>query len=141
MATVNLNASTRFNASRFMEKQLLDHFFRGQNIPSPQLFLALYISDPTDEDIVTEVQGGAYARRPVSFSEPVHVNDKTSIVNDLEVRFPTASADWGMISHWGIRTAAVGGELLVHAAVPVPKLIENQDEAKFNAGTITISAD
>ena len=129
------------NASRHLERQLLNHFFRGQNIPSPSLYAALYISDPTDDDTGTEIQGGGYVRQPVSFSAPAVSGGKTQITNSITVEFPIATADWGTVSHWGIRTALTGGDLLVHAAVAVPKLIEQEDQLKFNIGTMTIDAD
>lgn len=134
------------NASTFLETAALNHFFRNQpQTPSAQLFVALYISDPTDDNVGTEIQGGGYARQQIAFSAPVQVpaqvGTKGQIANNAEIRFPVASTDWGVVSHFGILTAATGGNLLAHAPVPVPKIIESGDEAKFNVGTLTISID
>lgn len=128
------------NASTFLEAAALNHFFRNQpQIPPPQLFAALYISDPTDDNVGTEIQGGGYVRQTVTFTAPIKPEgEKTQISNNTEIRFPVASSDWGTISHFGIMTEATGGNLLAHAAVPIPKIIENGDEAKFNVGTLTI---
>ena len=131
------------NASTFLGSAVLNHFFRNQpQTPTAQLFVALYISDPTDDNVGTEIAGGAYVRQQIAFTAPVKpAGEKTQISNSAEIRFPVASADWGTISHFGIITAATGGNLLAHAAVPVPKIIENGDEAKFNVGTLTIKMD
>ena len=130
------------NASNHLEHQILNHFFRNTPAAAPaQLFLALYISDPTDADIGTEIQGGAYARQIITFGEPSQVDGAGQIANNTQINFPTASSNWGTVSHWGIRTAATGGNLLVHSPVPTPKIIENGDEARFNIGAITISID
>ncbi len=130
------------NASNYLEEAVLNHFFRNGNIQSPaQLFLALYISDPTDNDTGTEIQGGAYQRQQITFAAPTQVNGKATIQNNGEIRFPVATSNWGTVSHFGIRTAQTGGNLLTYGAVPVPKLIENGDEAKFNLNTLSISAD
>ncbi len=130
------------NASNYLEEAVLNHFFRNGNIPSPsQLYLALYISDPTDSDTGTEIQGGGYQRMPIGFTAPKQTGGKGTIQNNAEIRFPIASANWGTISHFGIRTALTGGELLAYAPVPVPKLIESGDEAKFNVNALTISMD
>lgn len=132
----------RGNASNFLEEAALNHFFRNQpQTPAANLFVALYISDPTEEDTGTEIQGGAYEPQPITFSAPVQVDGKARISNNTEIRFPVATSDWGTVSHFGIRTAATGGELLAYAAVPIPKLIELGDEAKFNVGTLTVSMD
>ena len=130
------------NASTHLEHAILNHFFRSVSQPAPStLFLALYISNPTDDDIGTEVAGGGYLRQTITFSEPQQVGGRGQITNAVQVTFPTATANWGTISHWGVRDAVTGGSLLAHAPVPTPKLIENGDEARFNAHAITISVD
>ena len=128
-------------ASNWLEEQVLNHFFRGADIPSPTTFLALYISDPTENDIGTEIQGGAYNRMRINFGEPQQIDGKGTISNSEAVYFSTATENWGVISHWGIRDAQTGGNLLTYGAVPTPKLIERGDEAKFNVGAITVSMD
>lgn len=130
------------NASNYLEEAVLNHFFRNGNVTSPpQLYLALYISDPTDGDTGTEIAGGGYQRQLITFSAPAQTSGKGTIQNDTEIRFPVATANWGTISHFGVRDALTGGNLLAHAPVPVPKLIESGDEAKFNVNTLTISMD
>jgi len=130
------------NASNFLETQVLNHFFRGGEIQSPpNLYLALYISDPTEADIGTEIQGGSYERQIVTFTAPQQVNGSGQIENDTQITFPTATADWGTISHWGIRDEETNGNLLTYGAVPIPKIITQDDEAKFNIGSIVVSMD
>jgi len=136
-------------ATNYLEAAILNHFFRNTpQTPAAQLFVRLYISDPTDEDVGTEITGGGYVPQIVAFTAPVQVDrpspdtgTRAQISNNAEIRFPVATSDWGTISHFGIATAATGGQLLAHAPVPVPKIIENGDEAKFNVGTLTISMD
>ena len=129
-------------ASNFLEFQILNRFFRNINTPAITThFLHLYISDPTDDDVGTEVTGGAYAPQIITLSAPVQVDGAAQISNTAQIVFPTATANWGIISHWGIRDAAAGGNLLCYAPVPTPKLIEAGDEARFNIGAITISMD
>ena len=130
------------NASKYLEDAILNYFFRVQDIARPVThYLALYISDPTDNNTGTEIQGGGYTRRPIAFSEPILVNDTTTISNNAEIRFAIATSNWGNISHFGILDAPTNGNLLAYAAVPVPKLIESGDEAKFNVNTLTITMD
>ena len=129
-------------ASTYLEHAALNHFFRGEAQPAPStLYLALYISDPTDDDIGTEITGGGYERVPVTFSEPVQVGGRGQITNNIRVDYPTATENWATVSHWGVRDAKTGGNLLTYSPVPTPKLIEQGDEAKFNAGALTIALD
>ena len=127
------------NASRILERQVLNHFFRNlPQTPPTQLFVALYIDDPTDNDIGTEINGGAYQRQQITFTAPTDFGGGSQIANTVEIRFPIAVGDWGEISHFGIRDAATGGTLMAHGVVAVPKKIENGDEAMFRAGLLTV---
>jgi len=130
------------NASNYLEEAIINHFFRNGNIASPsQHFLALYISEPTDYDTGTEIQGGSYQRQQISFTAPVQSNGKATTQNNAEIRFPVATSNWGTVTHFGVCTAQTGGYLLAYAAVPLPKLIESGDEAKFNVNTLTVTID
>jgi len=130
------------NASNYLEAAILNHFFKNQvQTPSAKVYVALYISDPTDADTGTEITGGGYVRQEITFTNPAQENGKATISNSVEIRFPVATTNWGTVSHFGIRTAATGGNLLAHAAVPIPKLIESGDEAKYNVGSLTITMD
>lgn len=100
-------------ASNWLEEAILNYFFRGQSVAQPtNLYLALYINDPTDADTGTEVSGGDYVRQQITFGSPTQSGDKGVITNNQKVEFPIAGADWGNVSHWGIRSAQTGGNLL-----------------------------
>ena len=125
------------NSSVWLAKSLLNHYFRHTPTLSPdELFLHLYISDPTTDDVGTEIQGGDYAPQPIAFTSPANIGGNIQISNAAEIRFPVAQTNWGGISHFAVRTAA--GDMLIFAAVPTPKIIEIGDEAKFIAGSINI---
>jgi len=100
-------------ASNWLEESILNHFFRNNAVSPPiTLYLALYINDPTDADTGTEVTGGAYTRKQITFGTPTQTGDKGVISNDQKVEFDIATTDWGNVSHWGIRSASSGGNLL-----------------------------
>lgn len=127
------------SASRWIAEGILNNFFRGQNVAPPtQRFMRLFISDPTPDAVGTEVQGGGYVPQAIAFTAPERDGDVSQIVNTAEIRFPVATADWGNISHYGIFTAATGGNMLAFAPVTVPKAIEAGDEAKFLAGACRV---
>lgn len=134
------SAILKMSASLHLSRQVLNHFLRNQQITAPtQLFLALYTSNPTSEDTGVEITGGSYARMPITFTAPSADTGINVVSNAAEIRFPVATDDWGTISHFGVRDAATGGNLFAFAAVPIPKLIEEGDEAKFIQNALTIS--
>ena len=129
-------------ASTWLEHAALNHFFRGVSTTAPaQVFVALYTSNPTDDNTGTEVTGGAYVRRQVTFSAPTQVDGRGQIQNSAEIRYPIASANWGTVTHFGIFTAATGGNLLAHGAVPTSRPIIAGDEAVFRPNTLIVTLD
>lgn len=92
--------------SNYLENVIINHFLRNTATSSPSaVYLALYTTDPTDADTGTEVSGGSYARQAITFSAPS--NGSTS--NSSTITFPTATGNWGTITHMGIRDASSGG--------------------------------
>lgn len=126
--------------ANFMEESVLNHFFRGQTITSPsQVYVGLYISDPTDNDTGTEVNGAGYARQAISFSSPTQSSGKAVIQNNSKIEFPVAGANWGTVTHIGIRTAATGGSLLSYAPLAISKGVNTGDQITFDVNSVTIS--
>jgi len=126
--------------SDYLAKAVLNQVFRNTNYTRPAtVYVALYTSNPTAADTGTEVSGGAYARQAVTFGAPSAVGGKQTISNSAEIAFPAASADWGTITHIGIRDAATGGNLLYYGAVTNPRSILTSDVFKFAAGALSLS--
>lgn len=94
--------------------------------------LALYTSDPTDADSGTEVSGGSYARQPVAFDAAA----SGATQNTAEIVFPVATANWGTITHIGLRDATSGGNLLAHAPLAASKAIDSGDQFRISAGEL-----
>lgn len=128
------------SASNFLEEAILNYFFRNQSVAQPtQIYLALYINDPTDADTGTEVSGGAYVRQQVTFGAPTQTGDKGVIANNQKVEFPIASTDWGQISHWGIRTAQTGGNLLCKGSFSRVENVLSGNRFTIETGNIQVT--
>lgn len=113
----------------------------NQEFRDSTVYLALYTSNPTASDTGTEVSGGAYARQPITFSDPAADGGRQTIKNSAAVSFPVAAADWGMITHIGIRTAATGGTLVAFGALLSPRTILAGDRfvIDLNNGVVGLS--
>jgi hypothetical protein len=100
-------------------------------------YVGLFTSDPTDTGAAgTEVSGGSYARVAVTFS----VSGDTAS-NTASVEFPTATANWGTVSHIGVHDAASGGNMLVHGALTSSKAIDSGDVFRIPTGDLDITLD
>src|SRR5262245_20182599 len=72
-------------------------------------FVSLHTGDPGDTGLL-EVSGGAYARQAATFTNTG--TNPTVASNNSVIQFPTAIADWGLISHFGLWSAVSGGTFL-----------------------------
>lgn len=127
--------------SDYAENQIADHMFRTATWAKPTgLYYALFTAAPSDSGGGTEVSGGSYARvnlAPLNANyEGTHgsVTGASSgtngrIRNAVAITFPAPTADWGTVTHFGIFDASSGGNLLIHGAFSVSKLISNGDQA------------
>jgi len=113
--------------SNYLEQRLFNHAFRNVTYTPPgTIYLALYTSSPTKADTGTEVSGGAYARRAIPFAAAAIEGGKMTIKNNIELPFNVATADWGLITHFGLRDALTGGNLMAFEALS-PRTIQMND--------------
>ncbi len=119
------------------ETHVLDYVFTTETVTRPTAwYLALFTTDPGDGDSGTEVSGGGYARQSATFTV---TNDTAS--NSAAIEFPTATANYGTVSHVGVYTASTGGTLIAHAALSSAKSIETGDVFRVPAGDLDITLD
>jgi hypothetical protein len=129
--------------SDYLEVELRKHLFRTGSFTKPTvLAVALFTAAPSDSGGGTEVSGGSYARvdRPpldANWTAPDATGGATA--NAAVITFPTASANWGTITHMGIFDATTGGNLLFHGALTASKVVNSGDTFSFAAGDIDIT--
>jgi len=121
----------------FLETELLDHVFRNAAYTSPTtVYCSLHTTATTDAGGGTEVTGGSYARKAVTFGAP----SASVISNSTDIDFGTATANWGTITHTAIQDAVSAGNMLVHGAMVASKTVNNGDGFKFPTGNFDITA-
>ena len=122
-------------ASDYLEAALLDATLRATSYTSPTtVYLALYTSDPGDDNSGTECSGTSYARQSVSFSR-----SGATASNSAAVEFPTAGGAWGTITHFGVLDAATSGNLLYHGALTTSRAITSGDIFRVPTGDLDIT--
>lgn len=110
--------------------------------PITNIYCALYTTNPTDSTNGTEVSGGSYARVEASASFGT-APSAGSVSNDATITFPTATADWGTVTGFALRTESSGtaGSMLAWGALTANKTVSNGDTASFAIGALTITLD
>ena len=124
--------------STYLENKIIDHMLRNQSFTPPTtVYVALFTADNGLEEgtITGEVTGGSYARQAVTLSA---ASDGESS-NSADIEFPTATADWGTITHVALMDTASGGNVLMHSALDASKTVNNGDTFKINAGDLDIT--
>jgi len=122
--------------SNYLENALINGTLRATTFTAPTtIYVALFTSDPTDAGSGTEVSGGSYARKSITFAEP----SGGVTQSNADVTFDTCTSTWGTITHIGLFDALTSGNLLYHTALDVSKLIETNDVFKINSGGLTVT--
>ena len=122
--------------TNFLETEILDHVFAGAAYTAPSTkYLALFTALADGEaGSVTEVTGGGYARQTVAFTTS---GNTTS--NNAAVEFPTATANYGTVTHVGVYDASSSGNLMAYAALSSNKTIETGDVFRVPSGDLDIT--
>lgn len=122
--------------SNYLENALINATLRNTAYSSPAtVYAALFTSDPTDAGTGTEVSGGSYARKAITFGAP----SNGASTNSGAVEFDQATGNWGTITHFGIYDALTSGNLLYHGALTTSKTIETGDVFKFATASVTVT--
>lgn len=100
------------------------------------VYLALFMTSPTQGATGNEATGGGYARKPITFGAPVQSGGKMQVSNSAAVDFGTMSADLGTIAHWAIYDALTGGTMLWFGSFTASKDIYSGDAINVPIGNI-----
>jgi hypothetical protein len=123
--------------SNYLETQLLNHVFDNTAYTSPTtVYVSLHTANPDEDASGAEVSGGGYVRQAGSFT--VSGNTATT---DAAVEYPTATADYGTVTHVGIWDAETSGNMLAYAALTASKAISTGDVFRIPTGDLDITLD
>lgn len=125
--------------SNYLETELLDHVFAGNSYTSPSaVYVALFTTDPAEDGSGTEVTttGTAYARQVGTFSVTGNTATTTAAIE-----WPTATTDYGTVTHVAVYDAVTAGNMLAYAALTASKAISTGDVFRIPAGDLDITLD
>lgn len=111
--------------SDHLENKLLDHLVKATSYSVPAtLYVGLFTADPGESGVTGELAlgTGAYARAAVSNNNinfPICPFGSAPVkTNGAVIQFPTATTNWGTITHWAIYDddGSPAGNMLAHGA-------------------------
>lgn len=119
--------------SAYLKNKIIKHVLGEEAYTMPtNVYLALYTTNPTENDTGTEVTGGSYARQQLSFATAVN-GAKTSNTAETFSTMPACT-----VTHWGIRDASSGGNLLYFGAFDISIAINAGNSFPIASGDIVI---
>jgi len=80
------------------------------------------------------LSGSAYVRKSVAFTTS---GNTTS--NNAAIEFPTATGNWGTVTHVGVFDASTSGNLMAYATLSASKTIETGDVFRVPSGDLDIT--
>lgn len=117
------------------ETRVLDWLLTDNAVTRPSAwYVALFTTAPSDTGGGTEVSGGSYVRKAVTFTV---TGDTAS--NTAAVEFDAATASWGLITHAAIFDASTTGNMIAYAPLAVSKNIGVGDVLRVPAGELDVT--
>lgn len=98
--------------------------------------VGLFTTAPGEAGGGTEISGGGYVRRSATFTVSGNLATTSGALE-----WPTATANWGTITHIAIFDASSGGNMLAYAALSTSKNITTGDVFRIPAGDLDITLD
>ncbi|MDX1449213.1 MAG: hypothetical protein R3246_09140 [Acidimicrobiia bacterium] len=124
--------------SNYLEDALLKLVFKSTAFSSPgTTHLALYSSNPADDDSGTEISGGSYARQSIPWG--AYTNGTGSLTTNDDINFTNMPAV--TVSHVAIFDAATGGNMLWYGALTSSKSVNSGDTFAITSGNLTVTLD
>lgn len=126
--------------SDYLENKLINITLRGGESAGnafnvPQAYLALYETDPADDNSGTECSWATYARQTIAFNAPTDGVTQ----NSDDILFPAVTGGSVTITHAGIMDALTGGNLLYHTPLDLEKTFDTDDIAMWGPNQLTVT--
>ena len=124
--------------SNYLENELLDHLRNSAYTPPTNLYLALYTSNPDEDDSGTELtlNSNGYTRQEVTFGAATG----GTMTNSNAPSFTASGGNWGTITYAGVKDGTgAAANLLWYSALASSRTVNDTDTLTFSAGQITMT--
>jgi len=128
--------------SIYLANKLNDYVLKGTAYPAPSnVYLALFTSsgglDNNTEGSQDEISGNAYTRLTIDNSTlSFTASSAKASENNEDWLFPTATGNWGTISHVAIMDSLTSGNVLYWGQLGIATSVDTNDVFRFLAGEL-----
>ncbi len=111
----------------------------NQSLRNSTVYIGLFLTDPTAGGTGTEVSGGGYSRKAITFSAPSLVGGKQQVSNTATVSWEAFSADLGTVAYWAIFDSVTGGNQKWQGSFSRSKLVQSDDAIQIPVGSVVLN--
>lgn len=124
--------------SDYLERKTLDHNLGTTTFTKPSsVYIALHTADPTDAGTGTEVTGGSYSRKVMTFESAATVSSVTSASNASDIVWTNLPST--TVTHVAIWDASTSGNMLYYAPLSSSKVISSGDGYTISTGQLVVT--
>lgn len=127
------------------ENMILKHRFNIQGYATSELWAGLSSSDPLDDSsgVSEPASGKGYTRVKTNVGSGTswQISSATGVTvnNSAIITFPTATADWGTMTHLALFSGSTAGaSILCHGSLANSRSIQTGDTARFAVAQLNI---
>ena len=122
--------------SNYLANKLISATVRNKPYDTPEsVWVALYTTDPTKDDVGAEVREPSYNRRAIVMSVPAEGKSESA----AQIDFSNATSNWGVITHIGLRDEEFDGNLMYFTELDNPKDITSGDQFRINVTELKLT--
>jgi hypothetical protein len=127
--------------SDYWEDEVLDHLFGKGDYAPPMIYVGLSKGNPGDDGAdLREPTGNGYTRVPTTEAD-WNIAAGGVLDNANTITFPSATGNWGTLTHFALFDSASAGHLLAHGALAQARTISGGDVVTFAANHISVTLD
>lgn len=131
--------------SDYLENVLLNHQFRNTAYTPPTtLYVSLHTIDPGESGVGGEIVSNGYTRALIANNSTnfpaCSLTGAATKLNATTISFPTASAAWGLITHWAIYDHPTNTtNMLAHGPLFASRSVTAGDTPRISSGFLTMT--
>ena len=122
--------------SKYLEDVVLDVIFDQASWIAAWISVGLSRADPTKEGYGLDEPSGMNYSRVFTYSYDWSYSYESEIVNAVELTFPLAEGDWGMITHFVLFDEDNSGVILLYGELDTPMEVSEAHRPSFRAGEL-----
>lgn len=124
--------------SYYLEDVMLDTLFDQASWFPPWISVGLSRADPGKDEYGLDEPSGMNYSRVLTYSYEWSYSYESEIINAVELVFPVADGDWGVMTHFALFDEDYWGTMLLYASLDNPMAVTTAHQPSFLSGELKV---